>query len=136
MSVYLFAAATLSFMVFQFVQYYDARVQSKNLVIWEDRVVWCLIVAIAIFVGFVVALLSQDYGVSASGVENIYPFPLDFEMKTTVEWVRAVVLGYGAMPILKKGGISGMKKISVDNTPLGSRRIGLLGYLKVWWSVQ
>lgn len=134
MSSVLVIVAAVSFLVYQIVKYVEAALSEdgNRKYVWHDAFLLVLIVVIALFVGGVVALISQDQ--TATGSLGGTPWPFDNSSKSTKEWLRAVLLGYGAMPILKKGSLARMTRGSANlNTPLSVSNSGFRDHIRLWW---
>ena len=139
MSVTLFFVAALSFLAYQAVVYInDVRSgdESKTL-IWKKPSVLFAVLFLSAFTGIIVALVSQEQTVQPiANNQGEGIFPLNYDGRSIKEWLRAILLGYGAMPILKKGNLAGIKKLSVQNTPIKNRRPTFKQYIGAWWNTQ
>ena len=133
------AVATAAFFLYQAVVYLgDVRAGKKgHLLMWRNPMVLSALVFIGLFVGVIVSLISQDSsGVVVTSGKSPSPLPLNYDWRTTQEWIRAIILGFGAMPILKKGNLVDLAKVNVDNTYISASRPTFGQYMRLWWSAQ
>lgn len=99
---------------------------TNKLLAWRSFSVWVLAFITAFSVGIVVALISSDEVVA----QTIREFQ-------NMELLRAILLGYAALPALKKASSAVVDSTSFQNTPLGeSATASAKHYIRTWWSLQ
>lgn len=135
MNITLILVGGFAFLVYQLVAYVtDVQTGDKTRkLVWHNPFLLLALVVIAAFVGILVALISQDQTLVDA---QEAPLPLSFSFGSTKEWIRAILLGFGAMPILKKGSLDGFGNIGVQNTGISMDPPRFRDYLKSWWRSQ